>query len=114
MVGKKILANETDICIGEMIKIMRIRQGLTQTDLARALGVTFQQIQKYECANSRIAASRLYQIANLMKIPVGRFFNEMDSGCIIDSKTAEIIRKIYAMSADDRAHIFWLVNRMFK
>lgn len=63
MPGQTFIPNEIDVQIGERIAILRTRQGMTQKDLARHLGVTFQQFQKYETAANRISASRLYEIA---------------------------------------------------
>jgi transcriptional regulator with XRE-family HTH domain len=48
--------------------------GLTQTSLAKELGVQFQQVQKYECSAARISAARLYRLAAVLKVPVDYFF----------------------------------------
>jgi transcriptional regulator with XRE-family HTH domain len=64
-----------DAHIGALVRSHRRRLGLTQGDLGAALGVTFQQIQKYEKATNRICAGRLQDIANVLRVPVSAFFN---------------------------------------
>jgi transcriptional regulator with XRE-family HTH domain len=64
-----------DAHIGALVRSHRRRLGLTQSDLGAALGVTFQQIQKYEKATNRICAGRLQDIANVLRVPVSAFFN---------------------------------------
>ena len=57
--------------------------GQTQTDLARAIGVSFQQIQKYETANDRISASKLWNISEALEVDIGYFFEGMAKGPIL-------------------------------
>ena len=52
--------------------------GLTQKELGRAIGVAFQQVQKYESGSNRISASRLFAVAQALNVPVGYFFDELD------------------------------------
>lgn len=66
--------NAVDRFVGERIKVRRQQIGLNQGQLAGPLGVTYQQIQKYEAGNSRIGAGRLQQIATLLKVPISYFF----------------------------------------
>jgi transcriptional regulator with XRE-family HTH domain len=63
-----------DIEVGQRIKIQRLAAGLSQTELAESIGVTFQQVQKYEKGMNRVGAGRLTQIARGLKIPVNTFF----------------------------------------
>ena len=51
--------------------------GLSQEKLAEAIGLTFQQVQKYECGMNRISAGRLYQLAEILGVPVAYFFEQM-------------------------------------
>src|SRR5215813_13123814 len=60
--------------IAKRLKLRRLQLGLSQESLARALGVTFEQVQKYETGNDRIEAARLQQIADILKVPVLFFF----------------------------------------
>lgn len=66
-----------DLHVGARLRLRRMMQGVSQEALARKLGVTFQQIQKYENGQNRIGASRLYQLSLALKAPVGFFFVDL-------------------------------------
>ena len=66
--------NPTDIYVGERLHARRVELGITQKALAKSVGVTFQQIQKYEKGTNRISASRLYQFAAILDVNPGWFF----------------------------------------
>lgn len=68
------MATDTDRTIGSRIAALRAAQGLSQTALGTYLGVSFQQVQKYEKGRNRIGAGRLQAIADLLKVPVETFF----------------------------------------
>ncbi len=53
---------------------------MSQPALAEALGIAFQQVQKYECGTNRVSASRLYQLAQALSVPITWFFDEIDDG----------------------------------
>jgi transcriptional regulator with XRE-family HTH domain len=63
-----------DVEVGHRIRIERLSRGLSQTALANQLGVTFQQVQKYEKGVNRVGAGRLTKIAEVLGVPVGAFF----------------------------------------
>jgi transcriptional regulator with XRE-family HTH domain len=63
-----------DKLVGRNIRVLRLAKGLSQTELADELGVTFQQVQKYEKGTNRIGASRLQQISHILQVPVAFFF----------------------------------------
>ncbi|WP_212111145.1 helix-turn-helix domain-containing protein [Bartonella queenslandensis] len=65
-----------DIYVGTRIRLRRNILGLTQEKLGEKLGITFQQIQKYEKGTNRIGASRLQAIAEIMDVPVSYFFDK--------------------------------------
>jgi len=67
-----------DIEVGRHIKVQRLAAGLSQTELGESIGVTFQQVQKYEKGANRVGAGRLTQIARGLKIPVNTFFEGHD------------------------------------
>jgi transcriptional regulator with XRE-family HTH domain len=67
-----------DIEVGHRIRIERLARGLSQTALATQLGVTFQQVQKYEKGVNRVGAGRLTKIAEVLGIQVGTFFSGKD------------------------------------
>jgi transcriptional regulator with XRE-family HTH domain len=64
-----------DTLVGRNIRICRLQRGLTQTALGDHLGVTFQQIQKYENGANRVGASRLSQLAGALGVPLGTLFD---------------------------------------
>lgn len=72
-VGKKT-PNPTDIHVGNRIRLRRNMLGLSQEKLGESLGITFQQIQKYEKGTNRVGASRLQAIASILSVPVDFFF----------------------------------------
>jgi transcriptional regulator with XRE-family HTH domain len=71
---KKRRPNSTDVQVGESIRAHRLIAGMSQSDLAKRLGVSFQQVQKYEKGANRIGAGRLPQIASIFNIPIGALF----------------------------------------
>jgi transcriptional regulator with XRE-family HTH domain len=71
-------AHPVDLYVGTRLRIRRKVLGLSQTQLADALGITFQQIQKYERGANRISASKLYEAARLLQAPVSYFFEGLD------------------------------------
>lgn len=72
------VAHPVDLYVGARLRIRRKVLGLSQTQLADALGITFQQIQKYERGANRISASKLYEAARLLQSPVSYFFEGLD------------------------------------
>lgn len=67
---------QTDLSIGGRIALLRSASGMSQTMLAEALGISFQQVQKYETGKNRIGAGRLHAIADRLGVPVSVFFAE--------------------------------------
>ncbi|HUN49962.1 MAG TPA: helix-turn-helix transcriptional regulator [Candidatus Sulfotelmatobacter sp.] len=66
-----------DAHIGGRLRLRRTLMGFSQEKLAEAVGLTFQQIQKYEKGANRIGASRLYQFSNILEVPPSYFFDSM-------------------------------------
>ena len=66
-----------DVHVGGRVRLRRTLLGMNQTDLGKALGVTFQQIQKNERGFNRIGASRLYQLSHVLDVPLSYFFDDM-------------------------------------
>ena len=69
-------ANPIDRHVGTRLRVRRMMLGMSQTDIGDAIGVTFQQMQKYESGVNRIGAGRLHQIAGLLGVPVTFFFDD--------------------------------------
>jgi len=72
-----IPTHSVDIFVGEQLRFSRITRGLSQTALGNAVGVTFQQVQKYERGTNRIGASRLFAIAQVLGVPISSFFSKV-------------------------------------
>ncbi|MGF9566821.1 helix-turn-helix domain-containing protein [Neorhizobium sp. BT27B] len=70
----KFVPDSVDFEVGHRLRKLRRTAGMTQTELGSHLGVTFQQIQKYEKGANRIAASRMHEIARLFGVPISMFF----------------------------------------
>ena len=66
--------NPVDKYVGSRVRMRRIMLGMSQEKLGEALGLTFQQVQKYEKGTNRIGASRLQQISHILQVPVAFFF----------------------------------------
>ena len=75
--GKKMGANEIDQYIGGKIRLRRTMLGISQQKLGDLLSLTFQQVQKYERGSSRVGGSRLFQIAQVLEVPIAYFFDGM-------------------------------------
>ena len=72
----KKIPNPVDKHVGSRVRMRRVLIGMSQEKLGEALGITFQQIQKYEKGTNRIGASRMQQIATVMSVPVSYFFDD--------------------------------------
>lgn len=96
--------NPIDIHIGRRIRTRRMTLGLSQEKLAELLGITFQQIQKYEKGINRISGSRLWDVSQVLRTEVGYFFEEMDKQTINTSPmclSGRPFRKEMKISAAD-------------
>ena len=76
-----------DVHVGKRIRQRRTLLGMSQTRLAKAVGLTFQQVQKYESGANRLGSSRLFEFGKVLDVPVDYFFNELASG---DARTPSI------------------------
>lgn len=72
--------NPVDEHVGKRVRLRRQLLGMSQEKLGGALGLTFQQVQKYERGANRIGASRLFEMSRVLDVPVAFFFEEMDGG----------------------------------
>ena len=73
------MGNDIDLHLGKRLRRRRRLLGLTQQQLADAVGVRFQQIQKYECGANRISAARLWRLAEALEVPVGYFYDGLSA-----------------------------------
>jgi len=76
--GKGEGTNEVDAIVGQRLRELRMLAGLSQSDLAATIGLTFQQLQKYERGVNRISASKLYLLARHLNVPVSTFFSDLE------------------------------------
>ena len=71
-----------DVHVGSRVRLRRTALGMSQEKLGDAIGLTFQQVQKYERGTNRIGASRLYELSQVLEVPVSFFFEELDPAAI--------------------------------
>ncbi|OSQ40910.1 transcriptional regulator [Thalassospira mesophila] len=69
--------NPVDIHVGARVRLRRTLLGMSQEKLGEAIGLTFQQVQKYERGANRVGASRLYDLSRVLEVPVSFFFDDM-------------------------------------
>ncbi|ESQ87008.1 helix-turn-helix domain-containing protein [Asticcacaulis benevestitus] len=84
MAFDNISVNPVDLHVGAKVRMRRKSLSLSQTDLAREIGLTFQQIQKYERGSNRISASKLFEISKCLKVSVAYFFEGYAEGKALD------------------------------
>jgi len=75
--------------LGNKLKLRRLALGLTQTKVAKAINVTFQQIQKYEKGTNGVSSTRLLQLSNYLKVPIDYFFKDFSEYLINIEKSTE-------------------------
>ena len=75
--------------LGNKLKLRRLALGLTQTKVAKAINVTFQQIQKYEKGTNGVSSIRLLQLSNYLKVPINYFFEDYSEYLINIERSAE-------------------------
>lgn len=74
------MVHPVDKHVGRVLQRLRKSRRLSQTEIANKLGLSFQQIQKYEHGSNRISASRLFEMAVVLKVPTSEFFAELEAG----------------------------------
>ena len=112
------MKHPVDAHVGKRIRHRRWMVGMTQQQLADRVGIKFQQIQKYETGMNRVSASRLYDIAREMDVPVAFFFEGLDSadtarpaGDLLGDKEAlDLIRAYYSIPEAQRRRLFDLAR----
>ena len=131
------MKHHVDVHVGQRIRRRRWMLGMTQQQLGDAVGIKFQQIQKYETGMNRVSASRLYDIAGALDVPVSFFFegvgqdgfeeaaaegmaaaNSNESASTTDifseKETLELIRCYYQMPEEPRRRLFELTRSLSK
>ena len=92
MARKPGLINEIDKHIAQRLQLRRVMLGMSQSDLAQRCGLSFQQIQKYESANNRIPAARLFDLSQALETPVDFFFLGLPGNFPSETKATRSIR----------------------
>ena len=117
------MKHAVDVHVGKRIRHRRWMNGTTQQQLAEAVGIKFQQIQKYETGMNRVSASRLWDIAHVLGVPVSFFFDGLDedsasvrtpgdlpSDILTDKEALELLRSYYAIPENQRRRLFDLAR----
>ena len=119
------MTHPVDVHVGKRIRHRRWMVGMTQQQLAGQVGIKFQQIQKYETGMNRVSASRLWDVADALSVPVAYFFEGMeeeDAGAasqadaglpgdlLADKEALELVRSYYAIPENQRRRLFELAR----
>lgn len=113
------MKHPVDVHVGKRVRHRRWMVGMTQQQLGEAVGIKFQQIQKYETGMNRVSASRLWDIAEAMEVPVNFFFEGLDEGgvsapsqgdLLADKEALELVRSYYAIPENQRRRLFDLAR----
>ncbi|HZK91130.1 MAG TPA: helix-turn-helix transcriptional regulator [Stellaceae bacterium] len=102
------IPNPIDVHVGKRVRMRRLFLGMNQETLANALGLTFQQVQKYEGGANRVSASRLSEMAEILGVPISFFYGDLQQGDTTPQEqearermerpeTIELIRLYYAI-----------------
>lgn len=116
------MKHPVDVHVGKRIRHRRWMIGTTQQQLAEKVGIKFQQIQKYETGMNRVSASRLWDIAHALSVPISFFFEGLDvSGeeavdaalpgdILADKEALDLLRSYYAIPETQRRRLFDLAR----
>lgn len=117
------MKHPVDVYVGKRIRHRRWMNGTTQQQLAEAVGIKFQQIQKYETGMNRVSASRLWDIANVLDVQISYFFEGLDENSsaggaagnapgdiLTDKEALELLRSYYAIPENQRRRLFDLAR----
>ncbi|MBK0329160.1 helix-turn-helix transcriptional regulator [Rhodobacteraceae bacterium F11138] len=117
------MTHPVDVHVGKRVRHRRWLIGMTQQQLAEQVGIKFQQIQKYETGANRVSASRLWDIADALDVPVSFFFDGLqgeekqeDSKTLLpadlmgDKEALDLVRSYYAIPENQRRRLFELAR----
>jgi len=95
------MVHPVDIHVGKKIRQARLVRGLTQSGVAKQLGLSFQQLQKYETGYNRVSASKLFELSQLLDVAPSYFFEGLTSGTpepvettLMDDQTAKAVQAL--------------------
>ena len=117
------MPHPVDVHVGRRVKQLRWLKGMTQQQLAKEVGVKFQQVQKYETGANRVSASRLWQLCEALQVPVGFFFEDLaeeeggkaaagfrEPDHLYERESLELVRVYYGLDAGLRRCILDLLK----
>ncbi|MEM8840461.1 MAG: helix-turn-helix transcriptional regulator [Pseudomonadota bacterium] len=114
------MKHPVDEHVGQRVRQRRWMVGMTQQQLGNKVGIKFQQIQKYETGTNRISASRLWDIADALDVPVSFFFEGLEGvgdttssargDMMTDKEALELVRAYYAIPETQRRRLFELAR----
>lgn len=118
------MPHPVDVHVGKRIRHRRWLVGMTQQQLAEHVGIKFQQIQKYETGANRVSASRLWDIADALDVPVSFFFEGIEerdaaeqqaeggvpADLLGDKEALDLVRSYYAIPENQRRRLFELAR----
>jgi transcriptional regulator with XRE-family HTH domain len=93
------MPHPVDIHVGHKLKQIRTLRRLSQTDVARKLNLSFQQIQKYEIGSNRVSASRLFELSQTLDVPLSFFFEELHDNQNVAPQTDQGMQIFSALAA---------------
>lgn len=113
-------ATELDILVGQRIRLARNLSKITQVELAAAMGVSFQQIQKYEKGTNCLCVSRLWELSRILRVPLTYFFADViqpedehisSENILLQTETLELVKNYYKINNRILArHIFDIIK----
>ncbi len=119
------MKHPVDVHVGKRIRHRRWMVGMTQQQLGEVVGIKFQQIQKYETGMNRVSASRLWDIAAALEVPINFFFEGLDEEAVAmeemmepqqrgdllaDKEALELVRSYYSIPEQQRKRLFDLAR----
>lgn len=114
------MKHPVDAHVGKRIRHRRWMIGMTQQQLAEKVGIKFQQIQKYETGMNRVSASRLWDISDVLGVPISFFFEGLDGEAaqvedvegdiLADKEALQLVRSYYAIPEAQRRRLFELAR----
>lgn len=125
--GNSSMKHPVDVHVGKRVRHRRWMVGMTQQQLGEAVGIKFQQIQKYETGMNRVSASRLWDIADALDVSVNFFFegyvegitdavasnpvaSKKDGDLLADKEALELVRSYYSIPENQRRKLFDLAR----
>ncbi|MEM9965355.1 MAG: helix-turn-helix domain-containing protein [Asticcacaulis sp.] len=105
--------HKVDVIVGARVRGRRKEMGLSQTELAEAVGVTFQQVQKYESGVNRISASKLFEISKVLQTSIQDFFEfpeEQTENFSVSSSEENVINFLYTSEGIELARTFTAIR----